>query len=214
MVSIEGAVVAIDAIGCQREIARKIVDKTADTVLALKGDQGALRDDVELFATSRKPRVSPIRQSASIKPSTATTAGSKPGMSRSFTTSPGCENGANGRASGASSSSKPCAKSDPGPRNRTQDRTRNPLLPDLFAAARRQTRTHRTRSLAVENGLSWVMAMTFRDDECRIRTENAPENGGTLKHISVNLARRDKRPKTPSASLSKPPHRTTTFSPT
>jgi predicted transposase YbfD/YdcC len=28
---------------------------------------------------------------------------------------------------------------------------------------------------AVENGLHWVMDMTFRDDECRIRTDLAPE---------------------------------------
>ena len=45
---------------------------------------------------------------------------------------------------------------------------------------------------AVENSLHWVMDMTFRDDECRIRTQNAPENFVTLKHMAVNLARRKK----------------------
>lgn len=44
----------------------------------------------------------------------------------------------------------------------------------------------------VENGLYWVMDMTFRGDECRIRTENAPENFVTLKHMAANLARRKK----------------------
>src|SRR5271167_3189960 len=34
---------------------------------------------------------------------------------------------------------------------------------------------------AVENGLHWVMDMTFRDDECRIRTDHAPENFVALK---------------------------------
>ncbi len=58
-----------------------------------------------------------------------------------------------------------------------------------------------------------LMAMTFRDDECRIRTENAPENVVTLQHMAVNLARRQKA-KDSLASLSKAPHRTTTFSPT
>ena len=56
MVSIEGAIVTIDAMGCQRAIAQKIVDKKADYLLALKGNQGALRDDVELFATEQKAR--------------------------------------------------------------------------------------------------------------------------------------------------------------
>jgi predicted transposase YbfD/YdcC len=33
------------------------------------------------------------------------------------------------------------------------------------------------------------MDMTFRDDECRIRTDNAPENFTTIKHIAHNLIR-------------------------
>ncbi len=48
------AVVTIDAMGCQREIARKIVGKKADYILALKGNQGALRENVELFANEQK----------------------------------------------------------------------------------------------------------------------------------------------------------------
>ena len=54
--SIEGAVVTIDAIGCQRDIAQKIIDKKADYILALKGNQGTLRNDVELFANQQKAR--------------------------------------------------------------------------------------------------------------------------------------------------------------
>jgi len=47
MLTIKGAVVTIDAMGCQRGIAAKIIDKGADYVLSLKGNQGTLRDDVE-----------------------------------------------------------------------------------------------------------------------------------------------------------------------
>lgn len=56
MLAIEGAVVTIDAMGCQREIAQKIVDKKADYVLALKGNQGSLRDDVEVFVAEQKAK--------------------------------------------------------------------------------------------------------------------------------------------------------------
>ena len=56
LLALEGAVVTIDAIGCQREIARKILEKKADYVLALKGNQGALRDDVEVFAAEQKAK--------------------------------------------------------------------------------------------------------------------------------------------------------------
>jgi hypothetical protein len=43
MLVIEGAIVTIDAMGCQREIAKTIIDQKADYVLALKGNQGSLR---------------------------------------------------------------------------------------------------------------------------------------------------------------------------
>jgi predicted transposase YbfD/YdcC len=35
--------------GCQRDIAAKIIEKKADYILALKGNQGTLRKDVEVF---------------------------------------------------------------------------------------------------------------------------------------------------------------------
>jgi predicted transposase YbfD/YdcC len=54
MMAIEGAIVTLDAMGCQRGIAQKIIDKKADYMLALKGNQGMLREDVEIFAAEQK----------------------------------------------------------------------------------------------------------------------------------------------------------------
>ena len=45
----KGAVVTIDVMGCQREICQQIIDREGDYVIGLKGDQGSLRVDVELF---------------------------------------------------------------------------------------------------------------------------------------------------------------------
>src|ERR1700750_1853439 len=56
MLAIEGAIVTIDAMGCQREIGQKIIDKNADYGLTLKGNQGLLREDVEIFAAEQKAR--------------------------------------------------------------------------------------------------------------------------------------------------------------
>jgi predicted transposase YbfD/YdcC len=44
---LKGCIVTIDAMGCQRDIAAKIVDKEADYILALKGNQGNLQAQVE-----------------------------------------------------------------------------------------------------------------------------------------------------------------------
>ena len=43
---------------------------------------------------------------------------------------------------------------------------------------------------AIENSLHWVMDMVFRDDECRVRTDQAPANFTTLKHMAHNLIRK------------------------
>lgn len=56
MLALEGAIVTIDAMGCQRDIAQAILDKKADYVLALKGNQGTLREDVEYFAKTEQER--------------------------------------------------------------------------------------------------------------------------------------------------------------
>jgi len=49
MLAIEAAIVTRDAMGCQRDIAKKIIDKKADHVLALKASQGSLQEEVEVF---------------------------------------------------------------------------------------------------------------------------------------------------------------------
>lgn len=49
VVDVEGTIVTIDAMGCQTSIAEKIVDKGADYILALKGNQGSLIAEVENY---------------------------------------------------------------------------------------------------------------------------------------------------------------------
>src|SRR5215468_10736131 len=54
MMAIEGAIVTVDAMGCQRDIAQQILNQKAEYVLALKGNQATLREDVEVFAAEQK----------------------------------------------------------------------------------------------------------------------------------------------------------------
>src|SRR5260221_2160964 len=49
LLALNGCIVTIDAMGCQRTIAQKIVDQGADYVLALKGNQPTLEQAVERF---------------------------------------------------------------------------------------------------------------------------------------------------------------------
>jgi predicted transposase YbfD/YdcC len=47
LLDIDGAIVTIDAMGCQREIAKKVIERGGDYVLALKGNQPNLFDAVQ-----------------------------------------------------------------------------------------------------------------------------------------------------------------------
>lgn len=52
---LEGSIITIDAMGCQRAIGEKIIDKGADYVLAVKENQGHLLDDIkEAFVQTPK----------------------------------------------------------------------------------------------------------------------------------------------------------------
>jgi predicted transposase YbfD/YdcC len=48
-IEIEQQIISIDAMGCQKAIAEKIIDKKADYVLSLKGNQGQLHADIQLY---------------------------------------------------------------------------------------------------------------------------------------------------------------------
>jgi len=184
MLSIEGALVTIDAMGCQRDIARKIIDKKADYILALKGNQGTLREDVQLFVHEQKTRgfcdttvsvdqtvdgdhgrietrrVTVIHDVAWLKKRH-----DWPGLQGLVVIDSTREIG-----------------------ERTERETRYYLTSSAWRAERLgpMVRDH----WGIENSLHWVMDMTFRDDECRIRTKHAPENFVTLKHMAANLARK------------------------
>ena len=49
MLTLRGKVVTADAMHCQRQVAQQVIEPGGDYALALKGNQGALRDDVRLF---------------------------------------------------------------------------------------------------------------------------------------------------------------------
>jgi predicted transposase YbfD/YdcC len=55
VLAINGCLVTIDAMGCQRDIAAVIIEKGADYLLAVKGNQGSLQEDAERTVRFTKP---------------------------------------------------------------------------------------------------------------------------------------------------------------
>ncbi|MBV8522252.1 MAG: ISAs1 family transposase [Acetobacteraceae bacterium] len=190
LLAIEGAIVTIDAMGCQRDIAQKIVDKEADYVLSLKGNQGTLREDVELFVAEQKAKGfkdTTISQDQTVDgdhgriETRTTTVIHDVGWLQRRHDWPGL------KAVVMVESTREIPGSSPGT-DRIERETRFYITSLLLLAQYLGPiiRSH----WAVENSLHWVMDMIFRDDECRVRTDHAPANFTTLKHMALNLMRR------------------------
>jgi predicted transposase YbfD/YdcC len=43
----------------------------------------------------------------------------------------------------------------------------------------------------IENGLHWCLDIAFREDDCRVRKDYAPENLGIVRHMAINLLKRE-----------------------
>ena len=189
ILTIEGATVTIDAIGCQRKIAAKIIDKGADYILALKGNQGSLRDDVELFFTEQAGRGfadTAVNRHETVEKSHGrietriVTATDEIAWLKPRHDWPGL-----GSIVMVESVRETIAR--PGPEIERETRFYIASHPTADAEAQGTAiRGH----WGIENGLHWLMDMVFRDDECRIRKQNAPANFTTIKHIASNLLRR------------------------
>jgi predicted transposase YbfD/YdcC len=183
MLAIEGAIVTIDAMGCQRDIAKAILDKKADYVLALKGNQGSLREDVEVFVAEQK-----AKGFADTEATRDTTIDGDRSRIETRTTTVIHDVGwLRDRHDWPRLKAVVVVDSSREINGKTEHKTRLYLTSLIMVAALLGpvVRSH----WAIENSLHWVMDMMFRDDECRVRTDHAPANFTTIKHITHNLLR-------------------------
>ena len=44
----------------------------------------------------------------------------------------------------------------------------------------------------IENDLHWCLDISFKEDHCRVRKDNAPKNFGILRHMAINLLKKEK----------------------
>jgi predicted transposase YbfD/YdcC len=185
MLAIEGAIVTIDAMGCQRDIAQKIVHKKADYLLALKANQGSLREDVELFVAEQKL--------AGFKDTTIsqdrTVDGDHGRIETRTTTVIHDVRWLQERHNWPGLNAVVMVESTRETADKIEQETRFYITSLLLLAHLLGPiiRSH----WAIENSLHWVLDMIFRDDECRLSTDHAPANFTTIKHMANNLIRKD-----------------------
>ena len=170
--------------GCQRDIAQTILDKKADYILALKGNQGTLKVDVKLFVDEQK-----AVDFQDAKVSRGETVDGDHGRieTREITVIHDVE-WLQERHDWPGSKSVVVVESTREVGDKI-DREMCLYITSLVLLANQIGPMIRSHWM-IENGLHWIMDMIFRDDECRVRTDNAPANFATIKHMAYNLMRR------------------------
>jgi len=189
MLDIAGAIVTIDAMGCQKEIAQVMTDQEADDVLARKENHPTLSEEVTQFFDEAKATAC-----AAIPHEYHETVDGDHGRietRRYWITSDIESLGA--KTSWAKLHSIGMVESCREVGGKVQSETRY-FLTSLPAQGVRFSQAVR-QHWGIENALHWVLDVSFHEDACRIRKDKGAQTFSVLRHIAVNLLRHERHHK-------------------
>ena len=161
-----------DAMDCQRQVARQVMEQSGDYVLALKG---SLNDDVRfLWMTRPRQWLRPLnsaRGMVALRPAPGTLAMMWNGLRR---------------LTGLAAVGKVVTRRDE-QNGRTSVETRYYLMSQAFSPERFNdiVRSH----WGIENRLHWSLDVVFNEDQARNRKGHCAENLALLRKLALNLAR-------------------------
>ena len=180
LLSLEGCTVTVDALNCQRTIAQQVIDQKGDYVLALKGNQASLHDDVRRFlddpaseVVTAKPAVDGDHGRIETRTATVSTA---IGWLQALHDWPGL------RAIGKMSRVR--ERGDKATTETAYYLLSAAMTPERFGEV---TRAH----WGIENRLHWRLDVSMNEDQARNRIGNGPENLAVLRHMALNLLRKE-----------------------
>jgi len=185
-ISVKKAIVTIDAVGCQKEIARKIIDSRGHYVLALKGNQEKLHSAVESYIVQHMENdFAEVEVERHVE--------EEKGHGRRDTLSyyqleapkdlPGYEQWEKLRTIGIAIRN-----------SETKTKSTNEVryyISSLDMDGRQFARAVRGH-WRIENSLHWSLDVTFREDENRTRNRHAADNLAWLKRFAISLLKQQK----------------------
>lgn len=188
---LKGCIVTIDAMGTQKEIATKILEREADYILQVKGNQATLLEDISLYFEKEVF----LENKAELRKAERYFKEQNGEHGRLETREYYVENdiswmkeyqtewkGLKGIGACISTVEKN------GQKSRTVTYaiySRQDMNAEEYGKSKRS-------HWQIENGLHWVLDIGFREDESRIRAGNAAENVNVLRHICMNLLKQEK----------------------
>jgi predicted transposase YbfD/YdcC len=175
---LKGNIVTIDAMGCQHEIADKILDKQGDYVFSLKGNQGTLNDDVRTYLND-EALISPLQ------PYVHHDKGHGRIETRTCWVSQDVSWLHERHSHWKSVQSIIRIDSAREIKGNVSYEARYYVSSCRLIAEKisKVIRSH----WAIENNLHWVLDMSFGEDNSRIRKNNAPQIMSIIRHIALNL---------------------------
>ena len=186
LLSLKGGLVTIDAMGCQKEIVKKIVASEADYLIAVKDNQPKLCDAItDLF--QRKKEEDFVCESIDYFEDKNCNHGRKE-FRRCWVcnelSSSEVFNQWHDLKAVVMIESQRTVKGETSIDHRYYITSSEKDSSYLLNATRKHW--------SIENSLHWSLDVAFREDESRIRTGNGAENFVTLRHIALNLLKNEK----------------------
>lgn len=194
LLDIRGATVTIDAMGCQTEIAKTIIDGGGDYVLAVKDNQPALHKDIiATFAAAKDPNSHIHGVAAQPAVSAFETLEKNHGrLERRVVTL--CTDlrrlSTRDRWAGLHYAVEVSRERTDLATQKTSTEIAH-YIGSHAAITPQRAGTLIRNHWAIENGLHWVLDMAFREDEARHRAGNAGENFSQLRRAALNIVKTD-----------------------
>uniref|UniRef100_S0DG07 Putative transposase n=1 Tax=termite gut metagenome TaxID=433724 RepID=S0DG07_9ZZZZ len=180
LLELKGCIVTIDAMGCQKDIARRIVDAGAGYVLALKENHPTLYDDVQVYfetALAEKSLYKDVAADITLEKGHGRIEKRSYYLTSEIGWMPDLPQWKGLRAIGMVHSR--VEKSDG---IHEQTRFFITTLTDIKAFAN-AVRSH----WGIENSLHWCLDVAFNEDKSRTHVDNSGENFAVIRHIALNL---------------------------
>jgi predicted transposase YbfD/YdcC len=200
VLELAGCIVTVDAMGCQKAIAKEIIEADADYVLALKGNQETVHDEVKTYLDDAivQAAAAPKRQSpAQSEPAlvfweTVEKDHGRLEIRRCWQSGhvdwfADREQWEGLRSVGVVESVRQVGTDPPTVERRY-------YLSSLTVDVKRFARAVRGH-WSVENSLHWCLDVQLGEDQSRARTGHAAENLATLRRLALNLLKRDQTKK-------------------
>lgn len=182
---ITDCVITIDAIGCQKQIAKQIIDQKGHYCLAVKTNQAILYEEIkEYFSYAEKEEAKKLSTYETLEKNHGRIEKRKYWISSDIGYLTGKEKWKNLKTIGKVESIREMDE-------KRSFETRYYIL-DQEMTAEEMSRIVRGH-WGIENNLHWVLDVHFREDACKIKAEKAMQNLSLIRKICYNLMKLDKR---------------------